>query len=165
MKNTTRLLLIACLGLSLAACKKEDTTAATAPAEAAPLAAPTGTDDAAWKAYLQDAVTRNMGNVTNSPFVYYLPAESDPDFQGRYERQAEQANNAIARGVTAGNLIAFGSPASAKMADLVVGAFAKAQPDTFKGVRVLFIGAAADKDRVQAAVAPSGAEFVFVETK
>ena len=32
-----------------------------------------------------------MGNITNSPFLYYLSPESDPDFQAKYERQTESA--------------------------------------------------------------------------
>ena len=71
----------------------------------------------------------------------------------------------MARGVTSGNLIAFGSPSSVKIADLAVAAFAGVEADTFKGVRILFIGKAEDSERVKTAVAPSGAEYVFVEAK
>lgn len=165
MKSTQRLLLAACLGLTvtLAACKKEEAPAQ--PAEAAALTAPTNGDDAAWKAYLQDIVPRNMGTIANPPIMYYLPAETDADFQGKSERLAEQVGNAVQRGVTAGNMVAFGSPASAKMADMIVASFAKAAPGSFKGSRVLFVGAAADNDRVKAAVASSEADYVFVEAK
>jgi hypothetical protein len=34
-----------------------------------------------------------------------------------------------------------------------------------KGVRVVFIGDAADGERVKAAVAPAGVDYVFVEAK
>jgi hypothetical protein len=165
MKSTNRLLLAACLGMSLtlAACKKEDAPAQ--PAEAAAMTAPTTSDDAAWKKYLQDVVPRNMGNISNPPIMYYLPAETDPDFQGKYDRLAEQVSNAAQRGVTSGNMVAFGSPVSAKMADLIVASFGKAAAGSFKGARVLFVGAAADNDRVKAAVAPTGADSVFVEAK
>ena len=77
----------------------------------------------------------------------------------------KQVSNAAQRGVTAGNMVAFGSPVSAKMADLVVAAFSKAAAGSFKGARVLFVGAAADNDRVKAVVEPTGAEYVFVEAK
>jgi len=166
MKSTNRLLLAACLGMSivsLAACKKEDAPAQQA--EAAPMTAPAGTDDPAWKAYLQDVVPRNMGTISNAPIMYYLPAETDADFQGKYDRLAEQVGNAVQRGVTSGNMVAFGSPASTKMADLIVASFGKAEAGSFKGARVLFVGAAADNDRVKAAVAPTNADYVFVEAK
>ncbi|GGD57666.1 hypothetical protein SAMN06296058_0663 [Pseudoxanthomonas indica] len=163
IKIATRLLLIACLVVPFAACKKQE----AAPADAAEVAlvAPAKDDDAAWRTYLQEVVGRNMGTITNSPFLYYLPPESDPEFQAKYERSLEQAKNAIARGIVGGNMLAFGSSASARMADLVVASFDGVQPDTMKGVRVLFIGDAADGERVKAAVAPAGVDFVFVEAK
>ncbi|RXR08464.1 hypothetical protein [Pseudoxanthomonas composti] len=163
MKTVTRLFALSTLALALAACGKKEEAATAQPAEAAPLSAPAaGSDDAAWKKYLTDVVTRNMGDITNAPFVYYLASNAD---QGSYDRQLEQASNAMARGVTSGNMIAFGSPDSARIADMAVASFAKAEPNTFKGVRVLFVGAAADQERVKAAVEPSGATFVFVEAK
>ncbi|WP_411832624.1 hypothetical protein [Pseudoxanthomonas mexicana] len=161
MKIATRLMLAACLVLPFAACKKQEAPVV----EAAPLTAPTGTDDAAWKTYLQEVVINNMGPITNTPYMYYLPAENDPEFEAKYGRQLEQAKGAMARGITAGNLIAFGSPASARVADLAVASFEGVEADTLKGVRVLFIGDAADNARVKVAVEPSGAEYVFVEAK
>ncbi len=166
MKTVTRLLLAACLVLPFAACKKQEAPKAV---EAAPLTAPKTADDAEWKKYVQDAVTRNMGTITNSPFVYYLSAkaegESDEDYQGKYNRQLEQASNAMARGVVAGNMIAFASPDSAKMADLIVASFKDVPPDAMKGVRIVFIGAQADDERVKAAVTPTGVDYAFVEAK
>jgi hypothetical protein len=50
------------------------------------------------------------------------------------------------------------------MADLVVAAFNGVPAASMKGVRVLFIGKAADSARVQAAVTPAGVEYVFVDT-
>jgi hypothetical protein len=163
MKMTTRLLLAACLALPLAACQKE----AEAPVETAqaPLVAPDKGDDAGWRAYLQEVVIRNMGTITNQPFLYYLPTQADPEFQAKYDRQLEQARNAVARGIVGGNLIAFGSPESAKMADIAVAAFEGVPPDTMQKVKIVFIGDAADGARVEAAVAPTGADYVFVEAK
>jgi hypothetical protein len=163
IKIATRLLLIASLVLPFAACKKQEAAPAN-PAETA-LVAPAKDDDAAWRTYLQEVVGRNMGTITNSPFLYYLPPESDPEFQAKYERSLEQSKNAVARGIVGGNMLAFGSSASARMADLVVASFEGVQPDTMKGVRVLFIGDAADGERVKAAVAPAGVDYVFVEAK
>ena len=51
------------------------------------------------------------------------------------------------------------------MADLVVASFQGVQPDAMKGVRVLFIGAPADNERVKAVVAPTGVDYVFIEAK
>jgi hypothetical protein len=164
MKNiATRILLIACLVVPFAACKKQEE--AKVEAEPAALVVPGKDDDAGWRTYLSEVVTRNMGNITNTPFLYYLPPESDPEFEAKYERSAEQAKNAIARGIVGGNLIAFGSPASSRMADMAVASFQGVEPGTMKGVRVLFIGDAADGERVKAAVEPAGVEYVFIEAK
>ena len=162
MKIVTRMLLAACLVLTFAACKKQE---AAAPVEAAPLTAPASGDDVAWKAYLQDVVTRNMGDITNNPFLYYLPPQTDPDFEDKYKAQLDQAKNALARGIVGGNLIAFGSPESAKMADIAVAAFTGVPADTMKKVKILFIGNAADSERVKAVVTPTGADYVFIEAK
>jgi len=167
MNKTTRSLLLASLLFSpllLGACKNEAPVANQA-AEAKVLVAPAKGDDAGWKAYLPAVVQENMGTITNNPFLYYLPPESDPDFEAKYQRQVDAAKLAMARGVQKGNLIAFGSPASARMADLIEVAFKDVPEDTMKGVRILFIGDAAENPRVMAALSPTGAEYVFVEAK
>jgi hypothetical protein len=163
MKTTTRLILIACLALPfLSACQKEEAAPA---AVQAPLTAPTTNDDNAWGAYLSDVVTRNMEGVTNNPYLYYLPAEDSEGFEGSYERLQAEVGTAMQRGIVEGNLVAFGSPASAKMADIVVAAFANVDPTSMKGVKVLFIGDAADSERVKAAVTPAGVDYRFIEAK
>lgn len=167
MNKTTRALALACMlisPLALTACKQE-APVTNAASEQKALSAPAKDDDAAWKAYLPAVVQENMGTITNNPFLYYLPPESDPEFEAKYQRQVEAATTAMARGIQKGNLLAFGSPASAKMADLIEVAFKDVPEDTLKGVRILFIGEALDNDRVQAALAPTGAEYVFIEAK
>lgn len=162
MKTITRLMLIACLALPFAACKKEEAPKETVKA---PLSAPTTGDRQAWLDYLSDVVTRNMEGISNQPYVYMLPAESTADFQDQYDRLLEKARADVARGIIAGNLLAYGGPASARMADLVVESFKTVQPNTMKGVKVLFIGNAGDNERVKAAVTPAGVDYVFVEAK
>lgn len=161
MKTTTRLLLAACLVLPLlGACQKDQSQEAEKPA----MTAPATNDENAWNAYLSDVVSRNLESAT-STYVYVLPPVENPDFQGYYDRQLEKAEMDIERGIVENTLIAFGSPNSAKSADLAVAAFAKAAPGKFQGVRVLFIGAPADNDRVKVAVEPSGATYKFIEAK
>ena len=164
MNTTTRMLLVACLSLPmLAACNKEADEAAVV--EQAPLTVPADNNDDAWGNYLTEVVRRNMDDVVSSPYLYYLPAEDAEDFQGFYDRQLEKAQGDVARGVTEGNMLAYGSPASAKMADMIVAAFEGADPGSMKGVKVLFIGNAADSARVEAAVAPAGVNYKFVDAK
>lgn len=164
MKVTTRLMLIACLAIPfLVACQPAEEEEKVA--VQAPLTAPTTSDDNAWGAYLSEVVTRNMEGVTSNPYLYYLPGEESADFAGSYERLQGEVGTAMQRGILEGNLVAFGSPASAKMADIIVSAFASVDEASMKGVKVLFIGDRVDSDRVEAAVKPAGVEYTFIEAK
>jgi hypothetical protein len=165
MKTIARLLLIAALSVSFAACDKgEDTTKQTAKAE---VPVPVNEDAGAWREYVTDVVGRNMQGVTSQPFVYLLPAESTTDFQGSYDRLLDKAKSDISRGILPGNLLAYSSASlsSVKAADMVVAAFEGVKEDSLKDVKVLFIGKPEDNDRVKAAVAPAGVNYVFIETK
>lgn len=162
MKTMIRLLMIASLALPFTACKKAEAPVATVKA---PVAVPVNDDRQAWLAYLSDVVIRNMGGIQNPPYVYMLPGESTADFADQYDRLLEKAKSDAGRGIIAGNLLAYGSPASAKMADLVIAAFDGIAPGSMKGVKVLFIGKPADGDRVKAAIAPTGVDYVFIEAK
>ena len=153
MNIITRLLLIACLVLPFTACKKEEATQKVA---TAPLTRPTTEDITAWQAYVTDVVRRNAEPGSN-PYVYFISGESAPDFQGEYDRQMEKLDSDLGRGITADNVVlAFASPSSGKMADMVVDSFGRVGSGALKGAKVLFIGDAGDSARVQAAVEPSG---------
>ncbi|MEO6104468.1 MAG: hypothetical protein ABIP44_12655 [Pseudoxanthomonas sp.] len=163
MNTMTRLLVIACLSLTFAACKKED--APKVEAVAAPLMAPTSDDLPAWRAYVNDVASRNMDGITNSPYVYFLPGEDAEGFGGQYERQLEKLEADLSRGIIEGNMLIFASPSSGKLAELATTAFAQVGAGTMKGVKVLFIGKPEDSEKVKAAAGPAGVQYVFVETK
>ena len=152
----------------LAGCQKAEEDAPKTPTV---LTAPTDGDDMKWKEYLGKVVGQNQEGVTDRVFPYYLPAnsdtltEADKDGRTQYARQLENVNTVVLRTVLPGNMLAFGSPDSSRMGDLIVAAFTGAEPDALKGSQVLFIGKPADRDRVQAAVEAAGAKFVFVEAK
>ena len=158
------------LALGLTACQspEEPESAKTETAAAAPLTAPATADDKQWKPYLQQVISQNMAGVTDRVYPYYLPADStkiDADGRSQYDRQSENVTAVISRTVLPGNMLAFGSPDSAKMADLILSAFSGAKPDALKGSQVLFIGKAEDSARIQAPVEASGAKYIFVEAK
>lgn len=170
MKSTVRfapIALVALLGLGLAGCGKQDQQAAPTATEQVELSVPADpNDERAWKLYLTNVVKQNLPEkLRTSPFMYYLPAASREDFQGEYERQLDNVYGTVERGVLPGNMLAFGSPESAKMADLIVEAFKDSSAGSFNEVRVLFIGKAEDSERVAQALQTSGAEYVFVEAK
>lgn len=174
MKNQIRVFFLALAGVfMLAACgpsdeDKQKAAAAAAQAMAsAPVPLPAASaDDAAWQKYLVSVVTRNMQGIkTNHPFMYYVPAGDSQAAQDERKSQLDNVGNAVARGVLPGNMLAFGGPDSKATADLIVDAFKDANSGSFTNVVVLFAGASADQQRVQDAIAKSGAELRFVEMK
>ena len=161
MSRLMMLALVALVALPLAACKKEEAPKVQAKP---PMSAPASGERQAWVDYLNDVVPRHMAGINNQPFVYLLPAEDTEGFEDQYERLLEKAESDVGRGIIRGNLLAYASPASSRMADLVVASFANVPAGSMEGVRVLFIGDPADDARVKAAVAPAGVEYVFVDT-
>jgi len=161
MKTMTRLLLCACLVLPLAACQNEEATQETV---RAPLAAPQTDDRNEWRTYLNDAVGRHMEGIYNTPYVYLVPADNgSEESQAEYGRLSERAQTDLARGIVRGNLLAYAGHESSRVADMVVRAFEEVPEGSMEGVRVLFIGDAADNGRVEQAVTPAGVEYVFIE--
>ena len=136
MNKLTRLIsvaLIALFAVGLVACKKE----APAKAEAPPVAKPASEDVNAWQEYVTDVVRRNVEPGT-SPYLYFLPGASTADFQGEYDRLQEKLDSDLGRGTTGDNVVlAFASPASAKLADMIVDSFGRVEAGSLKGARVI----------------------------
>jgi|SRR5436190_12197653 len=170
MSRSSIYLLLIALCLGLGACQSPEESEAKKEAKTvAVLTAPKTADDGAWKLYLQQVVSQNMAGVTDRVFPYYLPADSvtvnPSDNKSQYDRQLENVNAVIQRTVLPGNMLAFGSPDSARMADLILAAFTGAKADALKGSQVLFIGKPADSARVQPVVEAAGGKYIFVEAK
>jgi hypothetical protein len=149
--------------LLLTACNKQsDNTQATSQAQQ--LTKPSDPNDAkAWNAYLGQIVQQNMQGMTaERPYPYLVPAGDSDDAKASRDRQLQNVQDTVSRGVLPGNMLVFAGPDSAKTADLVIEAFKDAKPGSFKDVIVLFIGDQADKDRVTAALQPTGATIRFV---
>ena len=163
MKILTRLLVIAFLALPFTACKKEE--APTAEKVDAPLSAPKTADTAAWRTYVTDVAKRNMDGITNTPYVYFLPAETTEGFGGQYERQLEKLEADLGRGILGGNMLVFASPSFTKEAEMIETAFKPIPPGSMKDVKVVYIGTPIDGERVKAAVTPAGVNYIFVEAK
>ena len=174
MKNYLRILSLALAGVfALSACGPSDedrqkAAEAAAAAEAmkpVPLPAP-GEDKVAWQKYLVSVVKHNMQGVkSNQPYMYFVPAGDAQEVQDARQSQLENVSGTVSRSVLPGNMLAFGGQDSKLTADLVVAAFKDASDGSFKDVVVLFVGAAADQDRVKEALAKSGATYRFVEMK
>jgi hypothetical protein len=162
------LLLATVLGLSACESPESDTSTDKQAAVKTKLPVPATADDKLWKAYLQERIGEHMEGVTDRVIPYYLPADSgvvESDGSSKYDRLSEAVTAAVSRTVLPGNMLAFGSPDSAKMADLLTSAFSGARPDALKGSQVLFVGKAEDSARVQPLIEASGAKYIFVEAK
>ena len=162
MNMLTRLLVITCLLLPFAACKKHE-----APQEAAVVAValPSSDKQADWIAYLNYKLQPYMDGITGSPFVYFLPSAGTEGFDGLYGRQLDKLKEDLGRGIIEGNMLVFASPAPDKEVEMIEAAFPGVPQGSMKGVKVIFIGPANLGDRVKAAVSPAGVNFIFVEAK
>lgn len=152
---------------ALAACDKGKEAEKAAEPVAVEVKMPTdAANTQAWKAYLVDVVKRNMAGVTSGrPYMYFVPAGDSTEAQDQRANQLGNVQTVVARTVLPGNMIAFGGPDSKLTGDLIIDAFKDAKPGAFKDVVVLFIGATADQQRVQDALAPTTATYRFVEMK
>ncbi|MBD8525931.1 hypothetical protein [Pseudomarimonas arenosa] len=148
--------------VGLVACGKQDEGKGKQEAAPVALEVPTSTSDQDWKLYLSGVVKQHMKGVRSSPYMYYLPSATVEDFEDQYVRQLDNVVGVVMRTVTPGNMLAFGSPESSRMADMVIESFKEAQAGSFKGVKVLLVGKREDEQRVREALAPSEAEFIFV---
>jgi hypothetical protein len=169
MKKIWMLLALTVAFTAVTGCKKEE--AAVSAAEKA-LARPADDDTSGWSNYLGTIAGKYADeSVTERPIGYFLPMNSDApdeaDLEKRsaYTRQLESLQGVLGNTIAPGNMMAFGSPDSAKMADLIITAFKDKEADKLKGSKVIFIGAAADNDRVKAASEALGATYIFVEAK
>ena len=166
MGKTIRMIMVVMLALgAVVGCQKKE-AAVVAAAPAPILSAPTGNDTVAWKAYVQQQVNIELKGeyMRGRPYIYFVPMGEDEESKRQYEAQLDSVAGSVARGIQAGSMIVFASPDSAKLATLVEESFKLAAPKSLKGVRVLFIGSASERDRVTAAVAPSEATFKFIVT-
>jgi hypothetical protein len=153
-----RSLLVAFALLAATACQKPAPEAPKVP----DLVAPTDGSADAWKKYFGERASRYLKSEKKSGghvYAYFLAQGADP------AELLKTVQDTVDRGVLAGAVLAFGSPDSGAMADLLTKAFAQVHDKALAGVMVIFVGAAADKDRVQQAVAASGVEYVFLEAK
>lgn len=175
---------VALLGtLGLSACNNNQSNA---PATQAKVSKPSDPNDIkAWQAYLSQVVEDNMGDITNTPYAYFVPdvpvqqvaaagastgatvktaaPASASSAEATLGRVQDQLNTVVQATVLPGNMVAAGGPNSATTAQVLENAFSQASPGSFKGVVVLFVGDKANEAAVKAAIEPSGATFKFAQ--
>lgn len=120
-------------------------------------------DSAAWKKYVA-AVSKTYVPTDQSSRIFATFVEAGSD-EEKTSRHIENVKNFIGRGIAEGTTLLFASPDSALMASVIERAFAEPRVDLLKGIRVIFVGQKSDEERVKAAIAPWGADFIFHEAK
>jgi len=153
--------------VALSACgnkSADEDQAATAQAATQQATKPTDPNDTqAWNAYLGQIVQANMqGMKADRPYPYLVTAGDSEDDVARRDRQLQNVQDTVARGVLPGNMLVFAGPDSTKTADLIIEAFKGADAGSFKDVIILFIGDQADEQRVKDVLNPTGADVRFV---
>lgn len=128
-----------------------------------PLRPISSTDLKGWQTYLSRVVQENMGGITNSPYIYFVPASDTPGAAASIARIQHYLDDVVAATVLPNNMVGAGGPSSSTTAMVLENAFKNAAPGSFKGVVILFMGAKADESAVRDAVAPSGATFRFAD--
>jgi hypothetical protein len=163
MQKTIRVTMLLAAICALAACKKDETPApdAAAPAAVETVAVPTTIDQSAWKPYLTSLVKKHMDKRYRRPYMYFIPAAGGDEEQRQYDAQLESAQAAVARGILAGTMLAFGGPDPGRTGQAMIDSFKFAGPGSLKGVRVLYVGTADQDTRVRESITPTGAEYVF----
>lgn len=160
----------AVLLLGLAACQKteQDAQPAASAVPAVRVNAPTDNNPEGWKAYLKQELAPYIDRRFKRPYSYLIPkvdpaATDAAEQQRQYDAQLENVQNAMGRGVQAGTMLAFGGPDSKRVGDVIVESFKLAGPKSLKGVRVVVIAKPEEKERILAAVAPTGAEAIWID--
>lgn len=159
--------------LLLVGCQKPAEQAPAATAEqAAPVervSAPTDNNPEGWKAFMRQELQPHMDQRRfRRPFSYFIPlvdatAPDAAEQQRQFDAQAEAVENAVGRGIQAGTMLAFAGPDSAAIASVIENAFKLAAPQSLKGVRIVVIAKPEVRPQIEAAIVPSGAEFIYVD--
>jgi hypothetical protein len=166
-KSLSLFLATCAMTLMLSACGEKETEQAVVEETVEVVAVPpAGSPATEWKKYLAAVVMQNMEGVkSNRPYMYFVPGGTDGKAEVDRSNQLDNVSLAVSRGVLPGNMLAFGGPDSATTANLIIDAFQDAGDGTFKDVTVLFVGTKADNERVQEALARTGATYKFAEMK
>jgi len=162
------------LSLGLSGCQPEAApTSGEGATTAAPVVtAPTTNDPVAWEAYVKQELQPHMDprRFRGRPFSYFIPmvdpaAPDAPELQRQFDAQSEAIENSIGRGIQAGTMLAFAGPDSNAVAGVLEKAFTFAAPKSLNNVRIVVIANAQERARIEAAIVPSGAEFIFVDMR
>jgi len=151
--------------LALAACgvSKDQAESAAAPASGtaakkATVARPAATaDDNSWGLYLADQGKVHADDIGMKPFIYVIPVADSQMGDDRRKNETESIVNGAGSVLIPGALLIIGGPDANVTRSFVEGLGQKVKPDSLKGVTVLVVSDAAQKDGLSKVLAPTGA--------
>lgn len=151
--------------LALAACtgskdqtEKANPSVSGAAAKKATVARPAASaDDNSWGLYLADQGKVHADDIGMKPFIYVIPAADSQMGDDRRKNEIESIVNGAGSVLIPGALLIIGGPDSTVTRTFVEGLGKDVKPDSLKGVTVLVVSDAAQKDSLSKVLAPTGA--------
>lgn len=151
--------------LALSACGGSRDKAATTPTSSggatttkATVARPApNADDNTWGVYLADQGKVHADDIGMKPYIYVIPASDNDIAEERRKNETESIVHGAGSVMIPGALLIIGGPDAKVTGTFVAGLGADAKADSLKGVTVLIVSDASQKDALSKTLAASGA--------
>lgn len=114
-------------------------------------------DDNSWGLYLADQGKVHADDIGMKPFIYVIPAADSQMADDRRKNENESIVHGAGSVLIPGALLILGGPDANVTRSFVEGLGKDVKADTLKGVTVLVVSDAAQKDALTKTLAPTGA--------
>jgi hypothetical protein len=130
---------------------------------AGPLTAPTTADTMAWQLYLVELAerTRREDEGWGQAMVLAAPGETDGHYKAEDITKAIERYDSTAKYLA--RLLLFASPTSDRLATLLAPRLQARRGESLKGLRIVFVGTAAEGQRIAEAAHATGADLLLVD--
>ncbi len=154
--------LTACSSSDEQSAKNSSTSASLQKATQTVARPPATADDNTWGTYLADQGRVHAEDIGMKPFIYVIPSADSQMGDDRRKNETESIVNGAGKVIIPGALLILGGPDANVTRGFVEGLGKEVKPDTLKGVTVLVVGDASQKDLLAKTLAPAGARVRVV---
>lgn len=119
-------------------------------------------DENSWGLYLADQGKVHAEDIGMKPFIYVVPAADNDIADERRKNETDSIVHGAGSILIPGALLILGGPDANVTRGFVEGLGKEVKPDTLKGVTVLVVGDASQKDLLAKTLAPAGARVRVV---
>jgi len=119
-------------------------------------------DDNSWGLYLADQGKVHADDIGMKPFIYVIPAADNDAADDRRKNETDSIVHGAGSILIPGALLILGGPDANVTRGFVEGLGKEVKPDALKGVTVLVVGDASQKDLLAKTLAPAGARVRVV---